>query len=73
MSLLPKAQQPEVCKRIMDIMNWIKSRIVGPTTWLAVGVGAVVLSMMIPAIAIVLWIIAIATVGAGIFMKEKVE
>ena len=71
MSLLPKAQQPEVCKRIMDIMNWIKSRIVEPTTWLAVGVGAVVLSMMIPAIAIVLWIIAIATVGAGIFMKEK--
>ncbi len=73
MSLLPKAQQPEVCKRIMDIMNWIKSRIVEPTTWLAVGVGAVVLSMMIPAIAIVLWIIAIATVGAGIFMKEKGE
>ena len=71
MSLLPKAQQPEVCKRIMDIMNWIKSRIVEPTTWLAVGVGAVVLSMMIPAIAIVLWIIAIATVGAGIFMREK--
>ena len=71
MSLLPKAQQPEVCKRIMDIMNWIKSRIVEPTTWLAVGVGAVVLSMMIPAIAIALWIIAIATVGAGIFMKEK--
>ena len=73
MSLLPKAQQPEVCKRIMDIMNWIKSRIVEPTTWLAVGVGAVVLSMMIPAIAIALWIIAIATVGAGIFMKEKGE
>ena len=73
MSLLPKAQQPEVCKRIMDIMNWIKSRSVEPTTWLAVGVGAVVLSMMIPAIAIVLWIIAIATVGAGIFMKEKGE
>ena len=73
MSLLPKAQQPEVCKRIMDIMNWINSRIVEPTTWLAVGVGAVVLSMMIPAIAIVLWIIAIATVGAGIFMKEKGE
>ena len=73
MSLLPKAQQPEVCKRIMDIMNWIKSRIVEPTTWLAVGVGAVVLSMMIPAIAIVLWIIAIANVGAGIFMKEKGE
>tara|TARA_Y100001963_G_scaffold146159_1_gene220705 strand:- start:276 stop:497 length:222 start_codon:yes stop_codon:yes gene_type:complete len=71
MSLLPKTEQPEVCKRIMNIMNWIKSRIVEPTTWLAVGVGAVVLSMMIPAIAIVLWIIAIATVGAGIFMKEK--
>ena len=73
MSLLPKTEQSEVCKRIMDIMNWIKSRIVEPTTWLAVGVGAVVLSMMIPAIAIALWIIAIATVGAGIFMKEKGE
>ena len=71
MSLLPKTEQSEVCKRIMNIMNWIKSRIVEPTTWLAVGVGAVVLSMMIPAIAIALWIIAIATVGAGIFMKEK--
>ena len=73
MSLLPKTELSEVCKRIMDIMSWIKSRIVEPTTWLAVGVGAVVLSMMIPAIAIVLWIIAIATVGAGIFMKEKGE
>ena len=71
MSLLPKTEQSEVCKRIMNIMSWIKSRIVEPTTWLAVGVGAVVLSMMIPAIAIVLWIIAIATVGAGIFMREK--
>ena len=71
MSLLPKTEPSEVGKRIMDIMNWIKSRIVEPTTWLAVGVGAVVLSMMIPAIAIALWIIAIATVGAGIFMKEK--
>ena len=73
MSLLPKTEPSDVCKRIMNIMNWIKSRIVEPTTWLAVGVGAVVLSMMIPAIAIVLWIIAIATVGAGIFMKEKGE
>ena len=71
MSLLPKTEPSEVCKRIMNIMNWIKSRIVEPTTWLAVGVGAVVLSMMIPAIAIALWIIAIGTVGAGIFMKEK--
>ena len=71
MSPLPKTEPSEVCKRIMNIMNWIKSRIVEPTTWLAVGVGAVVLSMMIPAIAIALWIIAIATVGAGIFMKEK--
>ena len=25
-------------------MNWIKSRIVEPTTWLAVGVGAILLS-----------------------------
>tara|TARA_R100000995_G_scaffold73232_1_gene42023 strand:- start:264 stop:434 length:171 start_codon:yes stop_codon:yes gene_type:complete len=55
----------------MNIMSWVKSRIVEPTTWLAIGVGAVVLSMLIPAIALALWIIALCTVGAGIFMKEK--
>jgi len=55
----------------MNIISWVKSRIVEPTTWLAVGIGAVVLSMLIPAIALALWIIALCTVGAGIFMKEK--
>ena len=71
MSLLPKTEPSEVCKRIMNIMSWVKSRIVEPTTWLAIGIGAVVLSMLIPAIALALWIIALCTVGAGIFMKEK--
>ena len=56
---------------MQNIMSWIKSRIVEPTTWIAVGVGAVVLSMFIPAIALVLWIIALGTVAAGMIMKEK--
>ena len=56
---------------MQNIMSWVKSRIVAPTTWIAVGVGAVVLSMFIPAIALVLWIIALGTVAAGMVMKEK--
>ena len=71
MSLLPNTEPSQECKRIMNIMSWVKSRIVEPTTWLAIGIGAVVLSMLIPAIALALWIIALCTVGAGIFMKEK--
>ncbi len=55
----------------MKIMNWVKSRIVEPTSWLAVGVGAIILSMIMPSAAVVFLIIAAATVGLGIFMKEK--
>ena len=52
-------------------MDWIKDRIVEPTSWVPVGVGAVVLSMVLPAVAPVFLIIAAVTVGLGIFMKEK--
>lgn len=52
-------------------MDWIKDRIVEPTSWVAVGVGAVVLSMVLPSVAPIFLIIAAVTVGLGIFMKEK--
>ena len=52
-------------------MKWIKDRIVEPTSWLAVGIGAIVLSMLIPQFAIVFMIIAAVTVAAGVIMKEK--
>jgi hypothetical protein len=52
-------------------MDWIKSRIVEPTTWISVGVGAILLSIIIPNGADIFMIAAAATVGAGIFMKEK--
>tara|TARA_R110002020_G_scaffold241191_6_gene454353 strand:+ start:659 stop:823 length:165 start_codon:yes stop_codon:yes gene_type:complete len=52
-------------------MNWIKSRISEPTTWLAVGVGAIIISAVIPAWAGWLMIAAAVTVAAGILLKEK--
>ena len=52
-------------------MKWIKDRIVEPTSWLAIGIGAIVLSILIPKLAFTLMIIAAATVVAGIIMKEK--
>ena len=52
-------------------MNWIKSRLNEPTTWLAVGIGAVVLSIIIPQASLTFLVIAAVTVGAGVFMKEK--
>ncbi len=54
-----------------NILDWVKSRIVEPTSWIAVGVGAVVLSIVIPSAATVFLIITAITVGLGIFMKEK--
>ena len=54
-----------------NVMTWIKSRIIEPTTWVAVGLGAVVLSAIIPALALAMWCIAAVTIVAGIFMKEK--
>jgi hypothetical protein len=53
-------------------MNWIKSRIVEPTSWLAVGVGAIVVSSVVPSsVAVWLMIAAAVTVAAGIILKEK--
>ena len=52
-------------------MDWIKSRIVDPTTWCAVGIGAILLSIIIPQGGLYFMILAAATVAAGIFMKEK--
>ena len=55
----------------MKIMNWVKSRIVEPTSWIAVGVGAIIISIVVPSAAVYLLIAAAVTVGLGIFMKEK--
>ncbi len=52
-------------------MDWIKSRIVEPTTWISVGVGAILLSVVVPSGAEIFMIAAAVTVAAGIFMKEK--
>ena len=67
----PSIEQPKVCRIIMNILSWIKKRIVEPTTWLAVGLASVIVSIMIPVIAMWLWCISAITVAAGIFMKEK--
>ena len=58
---------------MMMIMEWVKKRVVEPTSWISVGAGAIILSMMIPSWAIVLWCVAGATVVAGIVMKERAE
>tara|TARA_Y100001973_G_C5207504_1_gene342656 strand:- start:2063 stop:2239 length:177 start_codon:yes stop_codon:yes gene_type:complete len=55
----------------MKIMNWVKSRIVEPTSWIAVGVGAIIISIVVPSAAVYLLIAAAVTVALGIFMKEK--
>ncbi len=52
-------------------MDWIKSRIIEPTTWLAVGVGAILLSSLMPQWSLYFMILAAATVAAGIIMKER--
>jgi|TARA_R110002020_G_scaffold48763_3_gene138970 hypothetical protein len=52
-------------------MQWILDRIVEPTTWLAVGVGAIILSMILPQAGPLFLIVAGCTVAAGIFMREK--
>ena len=52
-------------------MNWIKSRIIEPTTWVSVGVGALILSILVPQAAPILLLAAGVTVAAGILMKEK--
>lgn len=55
----------------MKIMNWVKSRIVEPTSWIAVGVGAIIISIVVPSAAVYLLIAAAVTVALGIFMKER--
>ena len=52
-------------------MDWITSRIKEPTTWLSVGMGARVFSVLMPKWAIVLVLVAAVTALAGIVMKEK--
>ena len=54
-----------------NVMTWIKSRIIEPTTWVAVGLRAVVISMILPATAFAMWCLAAVTIAAGVFMKEK--
>ena len=51
--------------------KWIMDRIIEPTSWLAVGVGAVVLSMLLPKLSAIFMIVAAVTVAAGIILKEK--
>lgn len=57
----------------MSIMDWVMKRIVEPTSWIAVGVGAIILSMIMPSWAMWFLCIAGATVVAGVVMKEKAE
>tara|TARA_R100000687_G_C6399997_1_gene141412 strand:- start:110 stop:277 length:168 start_codon:yes stop_codon:yes gene_type:complete len=52
-------------------MNWITDRIVEPTSWLAVGVGALVLSVAVPEGAFYFLVAAAATAAAGIIMRER--
>ena len=52
-------------------MKWITERIAEPTTWVAVGVGAIAVSMVVPAAASYLIVVAAVTVAAGIILKEK--
>ena len=51
--------------------QWVKSRIVEPTSWIAVGVGSIIISIVVPSAAVYLLIAAAVTVALGIFMKEK--
>ena len=48
-----------------------KRQNVEPTSWLAVGIGAILVSMLIPKLALTLMIVAAVTVAAGIIMKER--
>jgi hypothetical protein len=54
-----------------DKMRWITDRIIEPTSWLAVGVGALVLSVIVPEGAFYFLLAAAATAAAGIIMRER--
>ena len=56
----------------MEMMEWVRKRVVEPSTWAATGVGAIIMSMMLPSWAMWFWCVAAVTVVAGIVMKEKV-
>ena len=53
------------------VIDWVVSRIVEPTSWIAVGVGAIVLSMLVPVGAPYFFGIAGITAVAGMLMKEQ--
>jgi hypothetical protein len=53
------------------VVDWVRNRVVEPTSWIAVGVGALILSMCIPAGGLYFLGAAAVTVVAGIFMKEQ--
>jgi|TARA_R110002020_G_scaffold390400_1_gene600879 hypothetical protein len=55
----------------MIVFNWLKSRIIEPTSWIAIGLGAVIASIAVPSVAIYLLSASAVTVAFGIFMKEK--
>jgi hypothetical protein len=52
-------------------MEWVRNRIVEPTSWLAVGVGALVFSVAIPEGAFYFLLAAAVTAAAGILMRER--
>jgi|TARA_R100000315_G_C5201826_1_gene118775 hypothetical protein len=53
------------------VVNWVADRIVEPTSWISVGVGAIVLSILVPVGTPYFLGIAGATALAGMLMKEK--
>tara|TARA_R100000687_G_C6416793_1_gene149028 strand:+ start:501 stop:677 length:177 start_codon:yes stop_codon:yes gene_type:complete len=55
----------------MPVIEWVKSRLIEPTTWLAVGVAAILLSTFIPAGSDYFMGLAAVTVVAGVVMRER--
>ena len=55
----------------MPVIEWVKSRLIAPTTWLAVGVAAILLSTFIPAGSDYIMGLAAVTVVAGVVMRER--
>ena len=54
-------------------MDWIRSRITEPTTWLAGGVGALVLSVAVPQGAFYFLVGAAVTAVVGAVLREKAQ
>ena len=53
------------------VIDWVVSRIIEPTSWIAVGVGAIVLSILIPVGTPYFLGVAGVTAIAGMLMKEQ--